>query len=395
VDPVSGPSEGSRLVLVAGSGRSGTSTVSGALKYLGLHVPQPEIPASKSNPRGFFEPEWVIAFHRRHLSRAGVVLRDARPDAASRVEEVTLRPRPRAELSEWLSEQFAAAPELLVKDPRITWFLPLWSQTATALGVRPGFLTMLRHPAEVVGSKSTYYAHPGKHDADAKYTGATFTANWIAMMLVTERHTRDTDRAYVQYADLLTDWRATLGRAAETLRLSMRAGMDPAGVAEVDAFIDPSLHRVKVTWDDVDAPAPLKDLAEQVWQEVLRIVEADGHRPASSAALDQMAEAYADLYRAAEATTISTVDAAVRDARQRPQQGPGKGSGRGSAKGSATGSAKGSAMDGQQKGQRAGTPREAGSAPASAMARAAHLARRAGAKGRRVVAGWLSRVRRG
>ena len=368
MDPVSGPSAASRLVMVAGSGRSGTSTVSGALKYLGLHIPQPEIPPSKSNPRGFFEPEWVIAFHRRHLSRAGVVLRDARPDAAARVDEVTLRPRPRAELTEWLSGQFGEAPELLVKDPRITWFLPLWSQCATAVGVRPGFLTMLRHPAEVVGSKSTYYAHPGKHDADAKYTGATFTANWIAMMLVTERNTRDADRAYVHYADLLTDWRATLGRAAETLRLSMRDGddgMDPAGVAEVDAFIDPSLHRVKVTWDDVDAPAPLKDIAEQVWQEILRIVEAGGHRPESSAALDQVAETYADLYLAAEATTLSTVDAAVREAKHRAQVREAK------------------AQDGAP---------EPAQEPSTA-ARAAHTARRAGAKGKRVVSGWLSRGR--
>ncbi len=313
--PDRAPDEASRLVLVAGSGRSGTSTVSGALKYLGLHVPQPEIPPSKSNPRGFFEPEWVIAFHKRHLNRAGVVLRDARPDAGDRVAEVTLRDRPRAELTEWLSGQLGEAPELLVKDPRITWFLPLWSQCATAASVRPGFLTMLRHPAEVVGSKSTYYAHPGKHDSDARYTAATFTANWIAMMLVTERDTREADRAFVQYADLLTDWRGALGRAAESLRLSMAAGMDPAGVAEVDGFIDPSLHRVKVTWDEVDAPAALKDIAEQVWQEIMRIVEAGGQRPESSAALDQLREAYADLYLAAEATTISTVDAALREAR--------------------------------------------------------------------------------
>ena len=31
-----------RIVFVVGSGRSGTSTVSGALQGLGLHVPQPE-----------------------------------------------------------------------------------------------------------------------------------------------------------------------------------------------------------------------------------------------------------------------------------------------------------------------------------------------------------------
>ena len=73
-----------RLVLVVGSGRSGTSTVSGAMKMLGMHVPQPEIPSDKHNPRGYFEPAWVIAFHKRQLARAGLVPREARPDSAGR-----------------------------------------------------------------------------------------------------------------------------------------------------------------------------------------------------------------------------------------------------------------------------------------------------------------------
>ena len=43
---------GTPLVLVSGSGRSGTSSLAGALKRLGLHVPQPAVAASETNPRG-------------------------------------------------------------------------------------------------------------------------------------------------------------------------------------------------------------------------------------------------------------------------------------------------------------------------------------------------------
>ena len=57
----------SRLVIVVGSGRSGTSTVAGTLKYLGLRVPPPEIAPNETNPRGFFEPRWVVDFHKREL----------------------------------------------------------------------------------------------------------------------------------------------------------------------------------------------------------------------------------------------------------------------------------------------------------------------------------------
>src|SRR5690242_12281884 len=70
-----------RLVVVSGAGRSGTSTVAGALKMLGLHVPQPEIRPNEANPRGYFEPKWVVEFHKRALAETGVKTNDARPDA--------------------------------------------------------------------------------------------------------------------------------------------------------------------------------------------------------------------------------------------------------------------------------------------------------------------------
>ncbi|MGZ4640147.1 MAG: sulfotransferase family protein, partial [Actinomycetes bacterium] len=53
-----------RLVLVAGVGRSGTSVFAGILRQAGFHVPQPEVDADSTNPKGFGEPRWVVDFHR-------------------------------------------------------------------------------------------------------------------------------------------------------------------------------------------------------------------------------------------------------------------------------------------------------------------------------------------
>ena len=66
-----------RLVVVTGSGRSGTSTVAGTLKRLGLHVPQPEMPPDETNPRGFYEPIWVVDFHKRLLNSIPARTNDA------------------------------------------------------------------------------------------------------------------------------------------------------------------------------------------------------------------------------------------------------------------------------------------------------------------------------
>ena len=69
------------LIFVAGSGRSGTSLFSGMLQRLGYHVPQPEVPADDTNPKGFAESQWVVDFHTKLLRRAKVQVSDARPAA--------------------------------------------------------------------------------------------------------------------------------------------------------------------------------------------------------------------------------------------------------------------------------------------------------------------------
>ena len=75
------------IVLVTGSGRSGTSSLAGSLKRLGWHVPQPEVPAKPSNPRGFYEPQWVIDFPKRHLKPLALHNIDSRPEATSLVAD--------------------------------------------------------------------------------------------------------------------------------------------------------------------------------------------------------------------------------------------------------------------------------------------------------------------
>ena len=37
--------------------------MSGALQTLGAHVPQPEVAADETNPKGSGEPRWVVDFH--------------------------------------------------------------------------------------------------------------------------------------------------------------------------------------------------------------------------------------------------------------------------------------------------------------------------------------------
>src|SRR4029078_9790447 len=69
-----------KLVVVTGSGRSGTSSVAGTLKRLGLYTPQPEVDTDDNNPRGYYEPLWVAEFHKWLLNPIPVRTIDSRPN---------------------------------------------------------------------------------------------------------------------------------------------------------------------------------------------------------------------------------------------------------------------------------------------------------------------------
>jgi hypothetical protein len=294
---------GRKLVLVAGSGRSGTSLMSGILKHTGMHVPQPEVTADATNPKGFGEPQWVVDFHVKLLNRVNVHASDARPTAWFDAGRASNREVNRAELVEWLGQQFEEAPSLVVKDPRTAWFLGMWRVAAGRCGATTATITMLRPPTEVVGSKNAYYGG-GLDDI-------TRLAGWTNMMLFTERATRDTPRSFVAYHDLLDDWTRTVVRVGEELQLQEVAHAGVRMMQEIHDFVDPKLHRVRATWDDLSVPAPLRELAQETWDQLSALTDPGADTPEVRRTLDQVRQAYGELYAEAEALAGSSIRAAV------------------------------------------------------------------------------------
>lgn len=293
-----------RVVLVVGSGRSGTSTMAGALKTLGMHVPQPEVEADETNPKGFGEPQWVVDLHTRLLERCHVQVSDSRPVAWFRAGKLSTNEELRGELHAWLEEQFAEGDELVVKDPRMAWFLGLWRSAALRSGAAPTYVTMLRPVTEVVGSKQKYY--------DRRAGDVVRTAAWVNMMLHTERSTRGSARAFVRYADMLADWTVPVFAIGERFGLESVSKAHTNDLRKVHQFIDPTLRRVQLTWDDVDVPPRLQELAQETSTYLDRLADPDGDTPAVQATLDELRAAYSSYYDEAEAIAASTAIAAER-----------------------------------------------------------------------------------
>jgi hypothetical protein len=294
--------EARRLVLVVGVGRSGTSLLTGILGQVGFHVPQPEVKADDTNPRGFSEPRWAVDFHTRLLQERRVTVNDARPAAWEKTSTAAEDAAVCAELREWLGAQLQEADAVVVKDPRTGWFLPLWTGASSALGVEARYATMLRHPAEILASAAKSYGD--------WQTPASRAAAWINITLETERATRGSRRAFVRYEDLLDDWPRELSRTAELLDLPALTG---AGLRErfpqVDEFVDPTLHRNRVRWDELDVPASVRDMAEEVWGLLQPLADPGGDSPEVHRALDAAHAGFGSLYAEAEAISQSSVTA--------------------------------------------------------------------------------------
>jgi hypothetical protein len=243
------------------------------------------------------------------MRRLRVIVFDARPVAFDKTASTADDPQAVAELGAWLRGELAQSDDVVVKDPRVGWFLGLWQRAVGDAGARTAQITMLRHPAEILTSARKSY---GDWQTDASRAAA-----WLNVMLETERLTRGAPRAYIRYEDLLLNWRGEVERVGRTLELPLLTGIAPERAAAVDAFVDPSLHRARTGWEELEVPEGVRDLCERVYGLFLALAGPEVTPEYSYAQLDEAHEQYRRLYHEAEAITQPSVTA-VRPRKRQP-----------------------------------------------------------------------------
>ena len=301
-----------KLVVVTGSGRSGTSSVAGTLKRLGLYIPQPEVETDERNPRGYYEPLWVAEFHKWLLNPIPVRTIDSRP-TAGKIAKKAVTPEVEAQLRDWLRDQLATGEtQILLKDTRAYWVYDLWQRVATELDAQLTSLTMLRHPTQVVRSRDAAYLT----DMDRAFRQKRETTNvaaWINAAFETERATRGNLRAFVPYYDLIGDWRAAMARAGAQLGLTYN---DTSGHHPVDDFIDANLNRSQPDWDGLEVSPILIDLADRAWDAMNALVETPDDEVVMKR-IDGLRQEYREMYDSAAAIALDETTAQVAKVRRK------------------------------------------------------------------------------
>jgi hypothetical protein len=211
-----------RLVLVLGMHRSGTSALTRVLNLRGAALPDALLPANQANVAGYWEPAAVVTWHDEFLAAAGSTWDDP-TELPAEAFDTPAAERFVSQVSELLRRDLAAAPLVVMKDPRACRLVPLWRRAAVRAGRETSMVLIVRHPIEVAASLQ-------RRD-DMPLSQAWLL--WLEHVLAAEASTREDRRSIVTYDRLLADWRGTIASVERDLGLEL-----PAAGADVEARID-------------------------------------------------------------------------------------------------------------------------------------------------------------
>jgi hypothetical protein len=196
-------------VCVLGFGRSGTSLTMRLLHLLGVELgPEEDLlaPGEADNPRGYWEPGWMVELNDEILDKLGTVWwrplpADSGWERSSDFDE--LRERARS----LLREKFGGAALWGWKDPRTTLTLPFWKE----LVPDAKYVICLRNPADAISSI--------QRRPDPELSIGAWGDLWLEYTARALRETQGCPRTLVFYEDFIHDARGQLEAMASLLGL--------------------------------------------------------------------------------------------------------------------------------------------------------------------------------
>jgi GT2 family glycosyltransferase len=219
-------------LLVLGMHRSGTSALTRVLSLLGASLPKNLLKASPSNETGHWEPDRLIALHDRMLAEVGSSWDDWRKlDISASLEPVRLA-QYKSEIRRLLAEEFADAPLIALKEPRICRFAPLYIDLLAEQGYACLSVLPLRNPLAVIASLA-------RRNSMSEGFAALL---WLRHVLDAEAATRSKPRVVVTYEALLADWRGQMRALHDRLPFQHQRSLDDASADVADFLSDKHQH---------------------------------------------------------------------------------------------------------------------------------------------------------
>ncbi|HEY8587566.1 MAG TPA: glycoside hydrolase family 99-like domain-containing protein [Rhodanobacter sp.] len=273
--------EHSRVLLVLGMHRSGTSAATRVLNLLGVNLGDKLIEPGPDNPDGFWEHAEAVRINDALLEGIGRTWYDMREMPAG-WQETEAAERALAQIQMLIRQDFSPGLLWAIKDPRMCLTLPIWIKALRGLGYAADCLFVVRNPSEVVDSlhvRNNWAREP-------------LYLMWVQYLMEAEAASRHERRAMITYDDLLDDWRETMQRVAIKLEVTWPVAPESAK-READAFL--SKGRRHHVADPVGSGDEMPELAGKLYLACLGISRGEK----SWAAISRLERTYrgvADLY---------------------------------------------------------------------------------------------------
>jgi hypothetical protein len=222
-----------RLIFVLGMGRSGTSAITRVLSFCGCTLPRRLLGANESNPTGHWEPLDGLNLNEGFLERYGSNWYDPRLPELGRIALDSREGQAFIDRIERFLDDQVSGPVLLIKEPRITALTEFWFAAARRQEYAIAAVVAVRHPAEVAASLAA-------RDGVPKELSNTL---WLKYNWLAEQRSREIPRVFVEFPNLLADWRGEVGRIARSLEIDFASTQDQ----EIEAFLSPDLRRQRAS----------------------------------------------------------------------------------------------------------------------------------------------------
>lgn len=193
----------SRLILVLGAHRSGTSLLTASLTSLGVELGDRLHPPKRENARGFHEDLDFLNINESVLQAAGATWHTLGPLDLGKAE-------PKEAVRLVLADRVSRFPIFGLKDPRLCRLLSFWKPLFASAKLEVSCVVALRHPTEVMLSLNTR-----NHFSETKGYSLWLTSMVSAMTEMDPGW----PRVVVDYDLMLADPEAQIRRISEALDL--------------------------------------------------------------------------------------------------------------------------------------------------------------------------------
>ena len=226
-------------IVVLGMHRSGTSAIAGALNILSVSAGNDLMPPGDDNPKGFFENIHLHRIDEQILSE----LKSSWDDIFLFHDEWWDRECIQYlydEAREFIQSEFKYVELFYIKDPRICILFPFWKKVLDDLRIDTTIILPLRNPLEVALSLE-------------KRNGFSIEkslALWVKHTFFAEYYSRDTQRIFITYDNLLKNTKKVLDDISKKLSITYPKKYSNVQF-EIESFLEKNLKHHSLSFSDI------------------------------------------------------------------------------------------------------------------------------------------------